>query len=156
MTKTKTLFFCRECGGEHPKWQGQCSHCGVWNSLTEEIVLNKKLAPRVTHYAGSQSALTLLKDVQLQAHQRLSTGVSEFDHVLGGGLVSGSVILIGGDPGVGKSTLLLQILSTIAKNYRALYVTGEESLQQIAMRAQRLEANCDALTLLAETQVEQV
>src|SRR3990167_11366869 len=155
MLKTKTMYFCQQCGAEFSQWQGQCNQCGSWNTMVEENVPTKSVA-RVSHYAGTESGMTLLKEVSLQAQQRIATGLSEFDHVLGGGLVSDSVILLGGDPGIGKSTLLLQVLSALAKNHSALYVTGEESLQQVALRAQRLNVDCGHLNLLAETQVERI
>jgi len=156
MVKTKTIYACQHCGSQFSKWQGQCSECGKWNTIVEEITVTGKQNARTTNYAGSESRMTLLSDVEMQAQARLGTGLAEFDHVLGGGLVSDSVVLIGGDPGIGKSTLLLQILSQIAKNHRALYVTGEESPQQIALRAERLGLACDKVTLLAETSVERI
>lgn len=156
MSKVKTLYACQECGAQFPKWQGQCNACLQWNSLVEEIEVKASSHPRVKGFAGENSQLTALSEVRIHAQSRLATGMAEFDHVLGGGLVSDSVILIGGDPGIGKSTLLLQILGQLAKNYSCLYVTGEESLQQIAMRAQRLEIHQPDLPLLAETNVEKI
>ncbi len=155
--KTKTAFFCRECGNEFPKWQGQCTDCGQWNTLTEAPVTKKSSATRNPGgYAGEAAKITPLGEVSSQDQPRLATSLAEFDHVLGGGLVSDSVVLIGGDPGVGKSTLLLQILAQMAPEYRPLYVTGEESLQQVALRARRLGVNADHLTLLTETNVEKI
>lgn len=156
MSKTKTLYVCQSCAAQFPKWQGQCANCGEWNTLTEEIQVKATAHPRVVGFAGANTQLTALADVQLHAQTRLATGQAEFDHVLGGGLVSDSVILIGGDPGIGKSTLLLQILAQLSKNYSCLYVTGEESLQQIAMRAQRLGVQEPNLPLLAETNIEKI
>ena len=156
MPKTKTIFSCQHCGAQYAKWQGQCLECQKWNTVTEEVQASVALNPRHTGYSGAQSQLTKLADVPLQTQTRLATGLAEFDHVLGGGLVSDSVVLIGGDPGVGKSTILLQVICHIAKNYPALYVTGEESLQQIALRSQRLGLSQDQLTLLAETSVERI
>jgi DNA repair protein RadA/Sms len=156
MTKTKIIFSCNECGAQFSKWQGQCGECGKWNTITEEIAVKSSANPRAVGYAGAQSKLTRLADVPMQSQNRLGTGTAEFDHVLGGGLVSDSVVLIGGDPGIGKSTLLLQILCQLSKNYPALYVTGEESLQQVAMRAERLELPHDNLLLLSETNVERI
>lgn len=155
--KTKIAYFCRECGNEFPKWQGQCTDCGEWNTLTEAPVAKKNSASRVsTSYAGETAKITPLGAVSSQTQDRLATSLAEFDHVLGGGLVSDSVVLIGGDPGVGKSTLLLQILAQMAPEYRPLYVTGEESLQQVALRARRLGVVADHLTLLTETNVEKI
>lgn len=145
----KKLFSCKSCGAEYAQWQGQC-RCGKWNSIYEGVTSSSH------SYFETFAVPTLLSDVNMQANSRLATGLLEFDHVLGGGLVSDSVVLIGGDPGVGKSTLLLQILSEIGSNYSTLYVTGEESLQQVAMRAQRLQLRQDNLTLLAETNIERI
>lgn len=156
-TKTKVAYFCRDCGNEFPKWQGQCSECGQWNTLTAAPVMKKHPAERSQGgYAGETAKITPLAEVSSQTSSRLSTSLAEFDHVLGGGLVSDSVVLIGGDPGVGKSTLLLQILAFMAPECRPLYVTGEESLQQVALRARRLGVAADHLTLLTETNVEKI
>lgn len=158
--KTKTMFFCTDCGAEYPQWQGQCTACLAWNTIQAEpnagAATKAKGAARLGGYAGSQATLTSLADVQISEQPRLKTGLSEFDHVLGGGLVSDSVVLIGGDPGIGKSTLLLQVMAAMAGQYSALYVTGEESLQQVAMRAERLQVPAPTLSLLAETQVERI
>lgn len=156
MSKVKTIYSCQHCGAQYPKWQGQCLECQKWNTLVEDADVPIKANPRSSGYAGEQSQLTKLSDVSLQSVSRLATGLDEFDHVLGGGLVTDSVVLIGGDPGVGKSTLLLQVTCQIAKHHKALYVTGEESLQQVAMRAKRLSLDPDKLTLLAETNVERI
>lgn len=149
-TKTKTHFVCQSCGATHTKWQGQCQGCQEWNTIQEETA-----SPSNHQYAGETSAPTRLNDIPLSALDRHTTHHAEFDRVLGGGLVPGSVILLGGDPGIGKSTLLLQILSAL-HDHQPLYVTGEESLSQIALRAKRLGLPMDTLTLLAETQVERI
>lgn len=155
MTKTKFVYTCQKCGAQYPKWAGQCSDCGAWNSLVEDVVI--KGNPRFSGYAATTvDSVTLLADVNLKNEPRLPTTISELDRVLGGGVVIGSVILVGGDPGIGKSTLLLQALCNLGQNHKVLYVTGEESLQQIAMRARRLELPQDQLCLLAETQVEKI
>lgn len=154
--KTKIAYFCRECGNEFPKWQGQCTDCGQWNTLAEAPVVKSSSARGSNNYAGEVAQITRLAEVAAQQQARLPTGLAEFDHVLGGGLVSDSVVLIGGDPGVGKSTLLLQILAQMAPEYRPLYVTGEESLQQVALRARRMGVAADHLTLLTETSVEKI
>ena len=156
MVKTKVIFSCQDCGTQYVQWQGQCRDCGEWNSIVEEVAVQKSQNPRMAGFFDMRPTLTLLSDFSMQSQPRLATGFAEFDRVLGGGLVSDSVVLIGGDPGVGKSTLLLQILCQINKNYSTLYVTGEESLQQIAMRAQRLQLLQDKLKLLVETHVEQI
>lgn len=155
MQKKKTIFACQQCGSQFNKWQGQCNQCQAWNTLVEEVSASAS-THKIKNYSGAESNLVLLKDVELSQVARISTGLSEFDYVLGGGLVPDSVILIGGDPGIGKSTVLLQVLSKLAMQHSALYVTGEESLQQIAARASRLNAKCDTLTLLAETNVERI
>lgn len=161
MTKLKTLYTCNACGAQSPKWAGQCGDCGAWNTLVEEAVASSTIsgrkAARFTGYANAtDAAMQLLSQVSLQDQLRIPTGLSELDRVLGGGLVAGSVILIGGDPGIGKSTLLLQTLCHLSQQHRALYVTGEESLQQVAMRSQRLGLPQQHLQVLAETQVEQI
>ena len=158
MLKTKTIYTCQQCDAQFNKWQGQCVECGKWNTIVEEVALNsaKNSLSRQTGFAGMLSEITAMSDVKLEAEARISTGLTEFDHVLGGGLVSDSAVLIGGDPGVGKSTILLQILSHIAKTHRPLYITGEESLQQLAMRAKRLQLPQENLSLLAETNVEKI
>ncbi len=160
--KARTAFVCGDCGAESNKWQGQCGECGAWNTLTQ-IVLESAAsaaspAARRSSWAGKidPPKVTPLKDVLHQEDARTSTGISEFDRVLGGGLVEGAVILIGGDPGIGKSTLLLQALASMAGRLPALYVTGEESLAQVAGRASRLGLPLDGLSALAETGVERI
>lgn len=165
MAKAKTAYVCGECGAEYTKWQGQCTECGVWNTLSE-IVLESatpagKASPaasRRSGWAGKTEApkITALKDVQQSEQARVSTGIGEFDRVLGGGLVEGAVVLIGGDPGIGKSTLLLQALASMASTLPVLYVTGEESLAQVAGRAVRLDLPLEGLNALAETGIENI
>lgn len=159
MAKVKTAYVCNDCGSDYPKWQGRCDDCGAWNTLSEfrtGASTGGKSKATFSGYAGNLSEVVTLGDIDLAAVPRLSSGVEEFDRVLGGGLVPGSAILIGGHPGAGKSTLLLQVLCRLAKSQPALYVTGEESLQQVAMRAQRLGLPTDSLQLLSETSVEAV
>ena len=158
MPKTLTRFFCQSCGSEAPKWSGQCAACGEWNTLAEapnEAPAAGRRSSRSGGYAGT-TALQSLNEVQRDATERRATGLSELDRVLGGGLVAGSVNLLGGDPGIGKSTLLLQLLCAIHAEQPSIYVTGEESLSQVSMRAQRLGAGEVALPLLADTQVEAI
>ena len=135
MAKQKTVYNCTECGGQSPKWQGQCPHCGAWNTLVESVA-----QPAAKRYQGlaQTSQIQLLGEVTAAEEPRLATGIGELDRVLGGGLVKGGVVLLGGDPGIGKSTLLLQALSQLSKSSKALYVSGEESTQQVALRARRL------------------
>src|SRR5512143_4178913 len=152
--RTRTVYACTECGGQSPKWQGQCPGCGAWNTLVESLAAT---APtRFESVAGARSAITKLSSVEARATQRIPTGLEEFDRVLGGGLVPGGVILLGGDPGIGKSTLLLQAMASIGAARSALYVTGEESVEQVALRAQRLQLVNAPVSLLAEVQLETI
>jgi DNA repair protein RadA/Sms len=161
--KAKTAFVCNECGSEYSKMQGQCSDCGVWNSVVEFRLgpagsRRSAAVPAVARggFSGTLADAQVLSDIDLDAVPRFSCGTSEFDRVLGGGLVPGSSILIGGNPGAGKSTLLLQTLCHLAGQMPALYITGEESPQQIAMRARRLGLPTDQLRLMSETNVEAI
>jgi DNA repair protein RadA/Sms len=153
MARAKPLFLCESCGARHPKWQGQCPDCGAWNSLTEaRAALAPQRAERA-QYAG-RVELARLDELEAAKVGRRSSGFTELDRVLGGGLVPGSVVLLGGDPGIGKSTLLLKALASFAEAGRVCYVTGEESLDQIALRARRLDVAQAPIELLAETCVE--
>lgn len=152
--KVKTRYFCQQCGAVSTQWSGQCFHCSAWNSLVAETV-SRKTADQL-HYAQNISEITAINDVALTEQSRFDTGYHELNRVLGGGLVKGSVVLIGGDPGIGKSTLLLQTVAYLAKQHKVLYVTGEESLSQVALRAKRMQLGAQELHLLAETQVENI
>ena len=157
MAKRKTAFVCSDCGAEFPRWQGQCNDCGAWNTISEFVISSAKSSneQRRQGYAGQVTAqVQTLNNIDLTALPRFSSGFKELDRVLGGGIVPGSAILIGGSPGAGKSTLLLQTMCQLAVNKPALYVTGEESLQQVALRANRLSLPTDKLKLLAETSIE--
>jgi len=157
MSKTRSLYVCDSCGNESLKWQGQCPSCGAWNALSA-VTVSKfagKLGANRPLVAGS-GASRRLSEIAESAEPRFSTGIGELDRVLGNGLVPGSVTLLGGDPGIGKSTLLLQAGDSLSQRTITLYVTGEESLHQVGLRAQRLGTQGDALRLLAETSVEQV
>ncbi len=156
MSKAKSVYACTACGAEFSKWSGQCGECSAWNTLTEVVREPVIKGPRASGYAGKAAAVTVLADVRADAEERTPSGLSELDRVLGGGLVPGSVVLIGGDPGIGKSTILLQTLTYLAGSMPALYVTGEESPGQVAMRARRLELPVDNLRLMAETCVENI
>lgn len=157
MAKAKTVYVCSQCGGQFPKWAGQCGDCGAWNSLTEQTESAAPKSTRFSGYAGAQAPkVTRLGDVKAHAESRQPIGMPELDRVLGGGLVPGSVTLLGGDPGIGKSTLLLQVQAALGARARCLYVTGEESLQQVAMRAQRLSLNLKDLQCLTETCCERI
>ena len=157
MAKAKTVFVCSDCGSEARKWAGQCSDCGAWNTLVEFKPDASPVARGSrTGYTGQAQAVTTMAEVSVGEEPRVSTGMSELDRVLGGGLVEGSVVLIGGDPGIGKSTILLQTMTYLAQQAPALYVTGEESLQQVTLRAQRLELPQEALRLMSETSIENI
>ena len=163
MAKAKTAFVCNDCGADFPKWQGQCGECQAWNTLTE-FRLSAPAAKKGSSgraatrggFAGSLAAVKRLEDVSIVDLPRLASGFDEFDRVLGGGFVPGASILIGGHPGAGKSTLLLQALCRLASSHSALYVTGEESPEQIALRANRLQLPTDQLQLMAETDVDAI
>ena len=157
MAKAKSAFVCTDCGSEYTKWQGQCTDCGAWNTLSEiRLSTATQRGERLVGYSGSESEVQTLSSIDLSSLPRQSTGLAEFDRVLGGGLVAGSAILIGGNPGAGKSTVLLQVMCELAKQQTALYVTGEESLQQVAMRANRLALPTDKLQMASETNIEAI
>jgi len=153
MAKQKTIYSCTECGGQTSKWQGQCPHCQAWNCLVETI--DEKTVSRFSP-VSDVGAVQNLSEIEALEEPRYPTGVSELDRVLGGGLVQGGVVLLGGDPGIGKSTLLLQALAHMSTNRNVLYVSGEESAQQVALRAKRLALNVDAVNLFAEIQLERI
>ncbi len=159
MAKAKTIYSCTECGASEPKWQGQCPSCMAWNTLVESV---EESSTSTNRYANKFDGLTAssqlqkLSSIKAADIERTPTGISEFDRVLGGGLVEGGVVLIGGDPGIGKSTLLLQVLCHLGKSAQAIYVSGEESPQQIAMRAKRLGLDARQVELLAEINLEKI
>lgn len=156
--KRVSAYVCNDCGADFGKWQGQCSECRAWNTLTEvRLGVAKPGAAGRAGFAGAvDGEVAKLSDIALQEQPRMATGFGELDLVLGGGLVEGSCILVGGEPGAGKSTLLLQTLCGLANNVDALYVTGEESPRQIAMRARRLGLPVDRLDIMAETSTETI
>ncbi|MCE0557512.1 MULTISPECIES: DNA repair protein RadA [unclassified Motilimonas] len=159
MAKAKTAYVCNECGSEFSRWQGQCNDCKAWNTITEVRLAPAKGSRNASHqgYSGAtQAKVQVLNDISLADLPRFSSGFKELDRVLGGGIVPGSAILIGGNPGAGKSTVLLQTMCHLAQTMGALYVTGEESLQQVAMRANRLGLPNDKLKMLSETSVETI
>ena len=155
MAKVKSVFVCSECGYESPKWNGKCPSCGEWNTMNEEIVSKQDNF----NFAGKQSVYTKpisITEISTKDEHRYVTGISELDRVLGGGIVKGSLILLGGDPGIGKSTILLQICRKLCDNLKILYVSGEESKRQIKLRAARLNAESDNLLVLTETDAQTI
>ena len=159
MAKTKTIYSCTNCGSQHPKWTGQCQDCGDWNTLQEEIAPAKIVSsPKAARFEGfaPKAEVQKLTTVSVKGTPRIASGLNELDRVLGGGLVPGSIILLGGDPGIGKSTLILQSLALLSSASRTLYVTGEESAEQVALRAQRLGVQDCEMDLLADNQLETI
>lgn len=153
--KAKTVFYCTECGNETPKWQGKCAGCGSWNTIVEQPS-EKKPKNSSSSPLLLESKPKLLSELDGSTEIRCSTGLNELDRVLGGGAVTGSLILVGGAPGIGKSTLLLQICSYLGRSFKILYVTGEESERQLKMRAERLKVQCIDLYVLAETGLAEI
>ncbi len=155
-TKSKTVFVCGECGYETPKWVGKCPGCGEWNTMVEDVRLPQKAAvsaaPRPAHTFSAMP----LSQINAADEHRLVTGISELDRVLGGGIVKGSVILLSGDPGIGKSTILLQVCNALQGDIKILYVSGEESAIQIKLRAKRIGVESDAVSVMTETDVQTV
>ncbi|WP_024929838.1 DNA repair protein RadA [Methylophilus sp. OH31] len=154
MAKAKTQYTCTECGASEPKWQGQCPSCNAWNTLVETVP-ETATQSRFASLAPT-AQLQKLAEVEAQDVSRQATGIAEFDRVLGGGLVAGGVVLIGGDPGIGKSTLLLQTVCKVSQSLKSFYISGEESAQQIAMRAQRLGLDASQVDVLAEINLEKI
>ena len=157
--KQKSVYICNECGYQSPKWMGKCPGCGAWSSMEETIKRDEKKTASVSKTLGASSASRMpkqLRDIKTDEETRTSSGIGELDRVLGGGIVGGSLILVGGDPGIGKSTLLLQICHNLGKKKKILYISGEESERQIKLRAERLGADSEGMYLLSETDVETV
>ncbi len=155
MAKTKTQYICSECGYQSPKWMGKCPSCNNWSTLTETIIAENTTSHKAQSTRKQTSAMPKsINQVEVDTHTRYETGIEELDRVLGGGIVKGSLILVGGDPGIGKSTLLLQICESSSKDRKILYVSGEESEGQIKMRAKRLGVDGDNLYLVSETDIE--
>ncbi len=155
MAKVKTIYTCTECGATSPKWQGQCPGCNDWNTLVETVA---EKAPTNSRFESLAPAAKLqnLSEIEAREAERIPTGIGEFDRALGGGLVTGGVVLIGGDPGIGKSTLLLQALAHLSVGHKVLYVSGEESGEQVALRARRLGLDTRQLQLMAEINLERI
>src|SRR5512133_2286292 len=155
MAKTKSVYFCQSCGAESPKWIGRCPACKEWNTYVEEIVTPEKLSRKSYSESPVRNVPKLLSEIKLDDSKRINTYNDELNRVLGGGLVPGSVVLLGGEPGIGKSTLALQ-LGRALKDKSILYVTGEESLEQIRLRAERIHHKNDKLLILSETSLENI
>ena len=147
--KSKTVFYCTECGNESPKWSGRCSACGAWNTMVEQVEKSPKSGRKLPSVISVKASP--ITDIGTSDEIRFSTGVGELDRVLGGGAVKGSLVLVGGAPGIGKSTLMLQICRQLGKFAKVLYASGEESAHQIKLRAQRLNAESENLYVLSET-----
>ena len=157
--KAKTIFFCTECGNETPKWAGQCPSCRAWNTLVEQPAETKKKTAATSKSGGSLRSISrprLMSEVETTHELRFETGMNELDRVLGGGAVKGSLVLVGGAPGIGKSTLMLQICDNLCRFVSVLYVSGEESERQIKLRAERLHVRSEGLYVLAETNLEDI
>ncbi len=157
--KAKRVFYCTECGNETPKWQGQCSACGAWNTIVEqpaEVTAKKSAGPRKSGLGIARNHPKPIREVETTDELRFDTGMNELDRVLGGGAVKGSLVLVGGAPGIGKSTLMLQICDSLCRFANVLYVSGEESERQIKLRAERLKVRGEGLYLLSETNLEDV
>ena len=149
--KIKTIFFCSECGNESSKWTGRCLACGAWNTMIEQKIPKTSASIKSTQITAEESKPKKLSEIEIIDDERTSTGISEFDRVLGGGIVKGSLILLGGDPGIGKSTLLLLMCQSIKSDSTILYASGEESQKQIKLRAERLKVNNPNILFLSET-----
>ena len=156
MAKTKTIFYCTSCGSESPKWQGRCSACGAWNTMQEHVEKPTPAGRAKSAPVGQSRKAQRIAEVDCDSEIRFSTGMGELDRVLGGGAVAGSLVLVGGAPGIGKSTLLLQICSSLCAGRRVLYVSGEESERQLKLRAQRLGVAPEELYILSETRMSDV
>ena len=154
MAKTKTVFYCTECGNETPKWQGRCAACGAWNTIVEHT--ERPAAPGVRAKSATTKNAQRILDVDTDSEIRFSTGIGELDRVLGGGAVDGSLVLVGGAPGIGKSTLLLQICTSLCAHKKVLYVSGEESERQLKLRARRIGVTPEELYILSETSLADV
>ncbi len=156
MKKAKTIYLCQECGASFPTWSGKCSACGQWNTLVEEKISKKKQKQTFQKQGNFAKPLPISKIKKEDTLERISTGIKSLDEALGGGIVKGQVLLISGEPGIGKSTLLLQVSNNISKNKKVLYITGEESAQQVYIRGERIGALSDNLLIMSETHLENI
>ena len=153
--KAKTVFFCTECGSESPRWSGRCTVCGAWNSMVEQAAERPSKNSKMSRVKAPVK-VSRITDMQADEEIRFSTGMGELDRVLGGGAVKGSLVLVGGAPGIGKSTLMLQICQQLGKFAKVLYVSGEESTRQLKLRAERLRVDSENLFVLSETRLGDV
>lgn len=156
MAKTKTVYVCNDCGAETPQWAGQCTACNAWNSLVENAQIKASTKTARVHNLAPAATVQKLDTIRAENIIRIKTGLGELDRVLGGGLVLGSVVLLGGGPGIGKSTLLMQSMSAMGENAKVLYISGEESADQVALRAHRLGVSGGNISLIAETSLETI
>ena len=156
MAKTKTVFFCTNCGNEFPKWQGRCPACGAWNTIEEHVSKPAAAGKARSAPVGISRTPRKLQEVDIDSEIRFTTGMGELDRVLGGGAVAGSLVLVGGAPGIGKSTLLLQICNCLCEGRKVLYVSGEESERQIKLRGDRLGVHPENLYVLSETRMSDI
>lgn len=156
MAKAKSVFVCQECGAQVPKWQGKCNNCGNWDTFVEEIIGGDLPAMAATSKQAKPAKAVTLSEITADKESRYKTGLKELDRVLGGGIVKGSLVLLSGDPGIGKSTLILQMCEYLGKTLNVLYVSGEESKRQLKLRAERLQVTTENLNVLTETDVETV
>ena len=154
--KAKTLFYCTQCGNETPKWAGRCPSCGAWNTIVEQPEIRASVKKGTRSSIGGPVKASTITDMSTDQEIRFSSGMGELDRVLGGGAVKGSLVLVGGAPGIGKSTLMLQICKRLGEQFRVLYVSGEESVHQLKLRAQRLHAESENLFVLSETNLGDV
>ncbi len=157
MAKTKEVYCCTECGYQTPKWNGRCPNCGAWNTFELQTSAPEPAGKRtVTISSAAAVTPTSITEIDVTDEVRYHTGIQELDHVLGGGIVKGSLVLLGGDPGIGKSTLLLQICGRLGEQLEILYISGEESVRQLKLRANRLGVNCPNLYIVSETDLDTV
>ena len=154
MPKNSTIFVCAECGATSPRWLGRCPSCGKFNTMAEEVVKDSKPAAAARGAVYSAPRARKLSDVTFERYERTPSGISEFDNVLGGGIVAGSLVLLGGDPGIGKSTLLTQIAAHLSLKHRVLYFSAEESCSQVKMRAERLHLDCEDFLIVNDTCID--